>query len=70
MKFPKFGWVEIGGAGMLRPEVLKPLGIEKCRVLAWGLGLGRLAMIKLGLDDIRKLYSDDLDFLRNAPMVR
>ncbi len=70
MKFPKFGWVEIGGAGLFRPEVLRPLGIEKSQVLAWGLGLGRLAMIKLGIDDIRHLYSDDLGFLRNAPVVK
>jgi phenylalanyl-tRNA synthetase alpha chain len=70
MKFPKLGWVEMGGAGMFRPEVLRPLGIEKSNVLAWGFGLGRLAMMKLGIEDIRQLYSDDIDFLRNAPMVR
>jgi len=70
MKFPKLGWVEMGGAGMFRPEVLRPLGIEKSNVLAWGFGLGRLAMMKMGIDDIRQLYSDDIDFLRNAPMVR
>ncbi|MBR9682075.1 MAG: phenylalanine--tRNA ligase subunit alpha [Candidatus Aenigmarchaeota archaeon] len=70
MKFPKLGWVEVGGAGMFRPEVLRPLGIEKSNVLAWGLGLGRLAMMKLGIHDIRQLYSDDIDFLRNTPVVR
>lgn len=70
MKFPKLGWVEVGGAGMFRPEVLRPLGIEKSNVLAWGLGLGRLAMMKLGIHDIRQLYADDIDFLRNTPVVR
>ncbi len=70
MKFPKLGWVEVGGAGMFRPEVLRPLGIEKSNVLAWGLGLGRLAMMKLGISDIRQLYADDIDFLRNTPVVR
>lgn len=70
VKHPKMGWIEVLPAGLMRPEVLKPLGIEKCNVLAWGIGLDRLAMIKLGVDDIRELFSDDLDFLRNAPMVR
>ena len=64
------GWIEMGGAGLFRPEVLKPLGIEHSQVLAWGLGIGRLAMIKLGIDDIRYLYSDDLQWLRNKEMVK
>ena len=68
--FEKFGWIEVGGAGMFRPEVLKPLGIEKCQVLAWGLGIGRLAMLKMGLNDIRQLYSDDLKFMRELPVVK
>jgi phenylalanyl-tRNA synthetase alpha chain len=68
--FPKFGWVEVGGAGMMRPEVLKPLGVEKSQVLAWGLGIGRLAMLSMGISDIRMLYSDDIDWLRKAPMVK
>jgi phenylalanyl-tRNA synthetase alpha chain len=69
LEFPKTGWVEVGGAGMFRPEVLRPLGIENSQVLAWGLGINRLAMIKLGIDDIRQLYSEDLGFLREKPMV-
>jgi len=68
--FPKVGWIESGGAGMLRPEVLRPLGIEKSQVLAWGLGIGRLGMIKLEVDDIRMLYSEDLEWLRNRPLVK
>ncbi len=63
------GWVEIGGAGIFRPEVTLPLGVE-VPVLAWGLGVGRLAMIKLGISDMRYLYSDSLDWLRNKEMVR
>jgi phenylalanyl-tRNA synthetase alpha chain len=68
--FPKFGWIEVAGAGLMRPEVLKPLGVEKSQVLAWALGIGRLAMLKLGINDIRMLYSDDLDWLRNESLVR
>lgn len=63
------GWVEFGGAGIFRPEVTYPLGVD-VPVLAWGLGLGRLAMIKLGISDIRYLYSDNLDWLRNKEIVR
>ncbi|MCD6476597.1 MAG: phenylalanine--tRNA ligase subunit alpha [Candidatus Aenigmarchaeota archaeon] len=68
--FPDKGWVEVGGAGMFRPEVIRPLGIEKSQVLAWGLGLGRIAMIKLGIKDIRDLYSDNLKWLREKEMVK
>jgi len=70
INYPKFGWIEVGGAGLMRPEVLKPLGVEKSQVLAWGLGIGRLAMLALGIDDIRMLYSDDLDWLRNKSLVK
>ncbi len=62
-------WLELGGAGIFRPEVTEPLGIEY-PVLAWGLGLERLAMITLGLKDIRDLYISDIDWLRNAPLLR
>jgi len=61
-------WLELGGAGIFRPEVTEPLGIEY-PVLAWGLGLERLAMITLGLKDIRDLYISDVDWLRNAPLL-
>lgn len=60
------GWVELGGAGIFREEVTKPLGI-KHPVLAWGLGVGRLAMLVLGLKDIRKLYQPDIKWLREFP---
>lgn len=63
VKHPLLGWIEFVGAGMFRPEVLMPLGI-KCPVLAWGIGIDRLAMTKLELDDIRDITSQRLDFLR------
>lgn len=50
-------WIELGGAGIFRPEVVQPLLGFDCPVLAWGLGLDRVAALKLGLKDIRELYS-------------
>ena len=61
-------WLELGGAGIFRPEVTEPLGIGS-PVLAWGMGLERLAMLVLGLDDIRQLYVSDLEWLRNQPIL-
>jgi phenylalanyl-tRNA synthetase alpha chain len=61
-------WLELGGAGIFRPEVTEPLGITS-PVLAWGMGLERLAMLVLGLDDIRQLYISDLEWLRNQPIL-
>ncbi|MBL7117171.1 MAG: phenylalanine--tRNA ligase subunit alpha [Candidatus Syntrophoarchaeum sp.] len=62
---PERGWLELGGAGVFREEVTNPIGV-KYPVLAWGLGIGRLAMISLGLTDIRDLYQSDMDWLRKA----
>ena len=59
-------WIELCGMGMFRPEVLAPLGI-KCPVLAWGGGLERLAMVELGLDDMRALYKNNLSWIRRTP---
>ncbi len=61
-------WLELGGAGIFRPEVTEILGI-KYPVLAWGLGLERLAMITLGLKDIRDLYISDIDWLRSEKII-
>jgi len=61
-------WLELGGAGIFRPEVTEPLGISS-PVIAWGMGLERLAMLVLGLDDIRQLYISDLEWLRNQPIL-
>ncbi len=63
VKHPDLGWMELGGAGIFRPEVTKPLGVD-VPVIAWGLGLDRMAMVALGIRDIRDLFSRDLDFVR------
>jgi phenylalanyl-tRNA synthetase alpha chain len=57
-------WLELGGSGIFRPEVTRPLGID-CPVLAWGLSLERPIMLKLALNDIRNFYhKNDLQLLR------
>jgi len=61
-------WIEVGGAGIFRPEVTQPLGIN-VPVLAWGIGFERLSMIKLNVNDIRKLYNDDLEWLRRKAVI-
>jgi phenylalanyl-tRNA synthetase alpha chain len=58
-------WVELGGSGIFRPEVVKPLLGKDVPVLAWGLGLERPLMLKMGLDDLRTFYKNDLDWLRS-----
>ncbi|MEM0138715.1 MAG: phenylalanine--tRNA ligase subunit alpha [Thermoplasmatales archaeon] len=60
--------MELGGAGMFRPEVLRPWGI-KYNVAAWGLGLERLLMVVLDLDDIRDIYRNDLSFLKERRVL-
>jgi len=62
-------WLEMGGAGIFRPEVTLPLGC-KHPVLAWGLGIERLAMLRFGLSDIRELYRPSLDALEGVPLCR
>jgi phenylalanyl-tRNA synthetase alpha chain len=57
-------WIELGGAGIFRPEVVKPLLGFDCPVLAWGLGLDRVVTLSLGMDDIRGLYMSDIDWLK------
>lgn len=60
------GWVEIAGAGMVHPEVLKKGGIDSeiYTGFAWGLGLERLVMMLKGIQDIRLFTENDLRFLR------
>ncbi len=60
------GWLEIIGAGMIHPNVLKEGGIDtkKYQGFAFGFGLTRLVMLKYGIDDIRLLESGDLKFLK------
>ena len=59
------GWLEIVGAGLIHPEVLKAGGIdpEKYSGLAFGFGLTRLAMLKYGINDVRLFNSGDIKFL-------
>ena len=61
-------WMELGGSGIFRPEVTEPIGVKN-PVLAWGLGLERLAMLKFGLSDIRELYISDLGWLRKKSLI-
>lgn len=63
------GWIEMGGAGIFREEVTAPLGIQY-PVLAWGLGVSRIAMLRLGLKDLRQLHHSDIAFLRETPALR
>ncbi|MHC5020890.1 MAG: phenylalanine--tRNA ligase subunit alpha, partial [Planctomycetota bacterium] len=63
MKHPTLGYVELGGAGIFRPELTKSLGVD-VPVIAWGLGIDRMAMVALGIDDIRDLFHADLSRLR------
>jgi phenylalanyl-tRNA synthetase alpha chain len=63
-----YGWLEFGGSGIFRPEVTLPLGV-KVPVLAWGLGVDRLFMMKAGIDDIRYLFSQDLDWIRRMELT-
>lgn len=61
---PEKGWVELAGAGMFRPEVVKPLFGDEIKVLAWGLGLERIIMNYYELQDIRDVYTTDINKLR------
>jgi phenylalanyl-tRNA synthetase alpha chain len=67
-KHPELGWVELGGAGIFRPEITESLGID-VPVMAWGLGIDRLAMFKLGIKDIRYLFAQDLKWLREPRII-
>lgn len=58
-------WIELGGSGVFRPEVVRPLGVKN-NVLAWGFGLERMALLRYGLKDIRDLYSNSLKWLRGV----
>jgi len=63
---PSVGWIEIAGAGLVHPQVLRNGGIDPNQYsgLAWGFGPDRMLMAKLGIDDIRSFYEGDLRFLK------
>ena len=58
-------WIEIGGCGMVDPEVFKAVGIdpEKYRGFAFGMGIERMAMLKYGINDLRAFYESDHRFI-------
>ncbi len=60
------GWLEIGGCGMVHPNVLKHVNIDSEKYLgfAFGLGVERLAMLRYGVNDLRQFFESDLRFLR------
>ena len=61
----KTGWLELGGCGMVDPEVFKSVGYdpEEFQGFAFGLGIDRIAMLYYGIDNIKHLYENDLRFL-------
>ena len=60
------GWIEVIGAGMVHPAVFENVGYDTtcCTGFAFGMGVERIAMLKYGIDDIRKYFENDLRFLR------
>jgi phenylalanyl-tRNA synthetase alpha chain len=60
------GWLEILGSGMVHPAVFEKVGYDTQRYtgFAFGMGVERIAMLKYGIDDIRKFFENDLRFLR------
>jgi phenylalanyl-tRNA synthetase alpha chain len=59
------GWLEIGGCGMVHPEVFKHVNLdsEKYRGFAFGLGVERLTMLRYGVNDLRHFFNNDMRFL-------
>ena len=64
-KVCKSGWLELGGTGMVHPNVLREGRIDPEKYSGWAFGFGieRVIMMKYGLDDIRNYYSGDIRFL-------
>jgi phenylalanyl-tRNA synthetase alpha chain len=63
-----YGWLEFGGSGIFRPELTLPLGIE-VPVIAWGIGADRLYMMHAGIEDIRLLFAQDLEWMRRQRVL-
>jgi phenylalanyl-tRNA synthetase alpha chain len=59
------GWLELGGAGMVHPEVFRYAGYDPYRYTGWAFGIGveRIAMLKYGISHIRSFYENDVRFL-------
>ncbi|KQC13560.1 MAG: hypothetical protein APR63_00415 [Desulfuromonas sp. SDB] len=68
IEHPDLGWIELGGAGIFRPEITESVNIL-CPVIAWGLGLDRMAMNALKINDIRELFTIDLEKIRSSKVV-
>ncbi len=65
------GWLEMGGAGMVHPDVLRGVGYDPERYtgFAFGLGIARMVMMKYGVDDVRAFAAGDLRFLRQFAAI-
>jgi phenylalanyl-tRNA synthetase alpha chain len=63
IKHPVLGWFELGGSGIFRPEVTESLGVH-VPVAAWGIGIDRMALMAMGLNDLRELFSYDIENVR------
>jgi len=61
-------WIELGGAGVFRPEVVQPLLGKAVPVLAWGLGLERILVDYYEIKDLREIYSNDIKKLREIKL--
>jgi phenylalanyl-tRNA synthetase alpha chain len=63
------GWLEVLGCGMVHPEVFRHGGVdaERFQGFAFGLGVERLTMLRLGVDDLRLFFENDLAFLKQFP---
>ena len=59
-------WLELGGAGMFRPEVTIPFFGKHIPVLAWGPGFDRIIMEIYNITDLRQMYANDINHLRNV----
>lgn len=63
---PDGSWLELGGCGMVHPNVLRAGGVdpEEWSAFAFGFGIDRLALLKFGVDDLRELFTNDMRFLQ------
>ncbi len=66
---PAKSWLELGGSGIFRPELVEPLTGIEAPVLAWGLGLDRLAMLFYNFEDIRTPFRNELNWLNKVPIA-